>query len=275
MYEEKGPTIFTPREQQATGRLTRLCLKLLKIAFPAIDDRILYRSKYSSEQLATALAELYGDKTLEAATAARLVIPAINLTYGQTIAFKTPHRPNFVRDRRYRALDVALATAAAPIYFPPSSFDNGRFADGGLWANNPCIVGYAEAAKIQRDCRRPGLDPEFNLSDILMLSIGTGEPEYYARPGLRDDGLIWWGTRLIDTVIGAQSQGAHFQAEYLLGEERYCRIDFKMPTVPWPLDDVAALSELLHYGDQKAVEHIASLRERFFVGVKHPYTPFD
>jgi hypothetical protein len=29
-------------------------------------------------------------------------------------------------------------------------------------------------------CNRPGIDPEFGAEDIFMLSVGTGEPEYYA-----------------------------------------------------------------------------------------------
>lgn len=275
MYEERGREIFTPRKHRPTQGLAGMCLRLLKRSLPAVQGEIIWRSKYSSDRLAAVLGQIYRNRTLGDATTARLVVPAINLTYGQTIVFKTPHRPNFVRDRHYKALDVALATTAAPTYFPPSSFANARFADGGLWANNPAIVGYAEAVKIQKDCRRPGLDPIFEVNDIWMLSIGTGEPEYYAKPGPQDDGLMWWGTRLFDVASGSQSQGAHFQAEYLLGKERYCRIDFKMPTNPWPLDEVAALPDLLHYGDQKAVEQIASLGALILAGEKHPYTPFD
>jgi len=62
--------------------------------------------------------------------------------------------------------------------------------DGGLWANNPAIVGYVEAMKISTVCRRPNLDPLFGPEDIYMLSVGTGEPRYYAKPGPTDDGLL-------------------------------------------------------------------------------------
>ena len=65
-------------------------------------------------------------------------------------------------------------------------------------------------------CRRTALDPVFGPEDVHMLSIGTGEPQYYAKPGPTDYGLLWWGPRLLDVAGGTQSQGAHFQAEYLI-----------------------------------------------------------
>lgn len=178
LYARKGSEIFTLRKQPKNGFLRNVGVTVLKRSVPEIDERTLFRSKYTAEPLTRVLTEVFGDRTLEAAKSARIAIPAVNLTYGQTIVFKTPHRPDFVRDRNYKAVDVALATAAAPLYFPPSLLESARFADGGLWANNPSIVGYAEAAKIHLDCRRPGLDPSFDLGDIRLLSIGTGEPEY-------------------------------------------------------------------------------------------------
>jgi hypothetical protein len=212
---------------------------------------------------------------MEDATFSRLLIPAVDLIRGQTVTFKTAHQPGFIRDRHFKAVEVGLATSAAPTFFPQARIgDVSGYSDGGLWANNPAIAGYAEAIKIREVCNRPALDPVFGPEDIFMLSIGTGEPQYYARPGPKEDGLIWWGPRLFDIAGGAQSQGAHFQAQYLMGNDRYTRIDFKMPSDPWHLDDFSALPDLLHYGAQAAVDYYSELRGKILSSKTTPYHPF-
>ncbi|HLK18177.1 MAG TPA: CBASS cGAMP-activated phospholipase [Bryobacteraceae bacterium] len=275
LYEKCGPQIFARRTDTRTPALLLPFLALAKLKFPALDGRMLKRSKYASEPLREALTDVFGNKTLESATACRLVIPAVDLVRGKTVTFKTPHQPDFVRDRKYTAVEVALATTAAPTFFPNAAIGKGTaFSDGGLWANNPAIIAYAEALKIREVCLRPGLDRHFAPEDIWMLSIGTGEPQYYARPRPADDGLFWWGPRLFDVASGAQSHGTHFQARYLMGEERYLRVDFKMPTPPWQLDDIKALPEIFHCGQESAIEHFQSLRSTFFGEKKMDYHPF-
>jgi hypothetical protein len=275
LYEKRGTQIFARRSDVHVPRWQRACLALAKRKFPTLDLRVLQRSKYPDQPLREALTEVFGARTLESATASRLVIPAVDLICGRTVTFKTPHQPNFIRDRHFSAVDVGLATAAAPTFFPHASIGSGSaYSDGGLWANNPSIVAYIEAMKIREVCRRPGLDWEFATDDVQMLSIGTGEPQYYAQPGPADDGLLWWGSQLVDVVGGAQSHGAHFQAQYLMGNERYLRVDFKMPTTPWQLDDVGALPELLHFGVQAAVDYYPKLKSRMFAAKKMAYHPF-
>ncbi|OXI78810.1 patatin [Burkholderia sp. AU33423] len=62
--------------------------------------------------------------------------------------------------------DAALATSAAPTYFPPYEIAGlGYFADGGVFANNPSVSAIAEALA----SRRAG-----NLDDLRLLSLGTG-----------------------------------------------------------------------------------------------------
>jgi Patatin-like phospholipase len=70
------------------------------------------------------------------------------------------------RDADMLAVDVALASAAAPMYFapvtpPPAS---ASYMDGGLWANDPSYVAVVEALR----------DEEIARNRIEVLSIGTG-----------------------------------------------------------------------------------------------------
>ena len=85
------------------------------------------------------LTEVYGSKRMK--DCSNLVcIPAYNVSTGDTRAFKKDYG-NLGADNDKRCVDVALATAAAPTYFPIQELDDMQFADGGLWANNPTLVG--------------------------------------------------------------------------------------------------------------------------------------
>jgi hypothetical protein len=274
-YRHRGAQIFTRRQSAQAGFFENICLKAVQRKFPALDTTALRRSKYAQEHLRAALTDFFGDRTIGDIRSSRVVIPAVNLLLGRTVTFKTPHQPNFVRDSAFRVVDVALCTSAAPIYFPQASIAEGTsYADGGLWANNPAVVAYAEAVKISRVCTRQGIDPVFGPEDVLMLSVGTGKPQYYAKPRSGDDGMVWWGPRLFEVAAGAQSQGVHFQAQYLMGPDRYTRIDFDMPTDPWTLDDVQAIDDLIVFGEQSAIDHFPSLRPTFMAVEKAPYQPY-
>ena len=275
LYRDDGPAIFAPRGSKDLSISQRLCAKGAAWKFRGLDEETMYRSKYSSVALREVLTAVFGTRTLEDARTSRALIPAVNLTTGRTIVFKTPHHPKFIRDRYITAVDVALATSAAPTFFPQARIGTGTaYADGGLWANNPAMLAYAEAIKIHGIAKRDELDPAFSLDEIHMISIGTGEPEYYAKPEHGDDGLLWWADKLFEVASGAASQGVDFQLRYVLGPQRYQRIDFKMPSTPWRLDEVAAIPELLQYGEQTAIDKYASIKEHFLTTKKAPYHPF-
>jgi len=288
LYKQHGKKIFTRRPPLHFPFLAKLCLKkpvltLIKKIVRVSDFDVdwlcnldvdwLRQTKYDQEALRSALTEVFGNRTLEEAKC-RVVIPSVNLTAGQTVVFKSPHQPNFIRDRHISAVDVALATSAAPTYFPPAVIEEGSaYSDGGLWANSPSVVAYVEAIKIRELCNRPGIDPQFDISNISMLSIGTGEFRQFFKPSEEGLGLYWWGRRIFDLMSVSQSQGTDFQMQYVLGK-RYYRVDFEMPDGSWALDSVEPLLELIHIGEQKAVEHWAKLQPLFFSTKANPYQPF-
>ena len=270
LYSYDGARIFTRRQVKCLSLKARLVLWVAKrqTELPdSIDVNSFGQSRYTNELLTEILTGLFQNQTLGMVTTTRLVIPAINLIKGSTVTFKTPHQPDFVRDRHFPAVDVALATAAAPTYFPAYKFNKTWYCDGGLWANNPSVVGYAEAMKILQVCSESE-SPLFDQSDVRLLSIGTGIPRYFVKPRDDNDGLFGWAPHIFEVSSGAQSQGAHFMAQYLVGKERYRRIDFDMPQSGWPLDAVERLPELVHLGEEKAVEHFSELRSLFFNTVK-------
>src|SRR6202140_48322 len=100
-YQKEGPKIFP----NITAHQT-LSLNL----------RHLWGPKYSAEPLRKALKGVFGDKRLKDSKC-RLLIPAYDVVAGRVYLFKTRHDPRFIFDQDALAVEVALATAAAPTFF--------------------------------------------------------------------------------------------------------------------------------------------------------------
>ena len=128
-----------------------------------------------TDALRDALEKRLGRVTLAEIYAARgiaLAIPATEMGQHRAWVFKTPHLKETTnhRDDNYSLVDVCLATTAAPVYRSmaainhPDKNDGGYrvFVDGGLWANNPVLVGLIDAL----DMTVPG-------QEIHIFSIGT------------------------------------------------------------------------------------------------------
>lgn len=115
--------------------------------------------KRGEAALAKAVVEVLGELTLADIYEHRriaLAITAVEMSQHRSWVFKTPHLPNTNhRDDGYRLADVCLATSAAPIYrslavlgHPDGGDGFNVFADGGLWANNPVLVGLIDALEL-------------------------------------------------------------------------------------------------------------------------------
>ena len=79
--------------------------------------------------------------------------------------YKTPHHPGYFLDGDKPMPEVAAATSAAPTYLKPVVQDGYILVDGGIWANNPTMMGLVEALTcftVQRE-------------NIAILSIGCGQ----------------------------------------------------------------------------------------------------
>lgn len=119
------------------------------------------RSRYlkaGTAALENALRIELGDATMGSVWKDRriaLAIPAVEMARHHAWVFKTPHLAKTKhRDDHYRLADVCLATTAAPVYRSlariknPDTFGHHVFADGGLWANNPVLVGLIDALEM-------------------------------------------------------------------------------------------------------------------------------
>ena len=80
-----------------------------------------------SVPFANILEEQFGERRL-GEIGNRLVIPSLNLDTGEVYVYKTAHQERLERDYKVPAVTVAMATAAAPVYFPAH-----RTAAGTRW----------------------------------------------------------------------------------------------------------------------------------------------
>lgn len=204
---EKGTHIFSNRPKPKSSIAKRVDM-----------FRYLASPKYRTEELERALDEIYrGRPTLGDIPNHRVIVPAVNLTKGVAWLFKTPHNERYVRDSHIPVRDVALATSAAPTYFPMVSIDGQLFTDGGLAAQSPDLVAIHEAENFL------GIRSE----SVRLLSIGTTTSKF-SIPSTdgTNFGLFNWASnqRLWSAIISSQQQVVYYMARYLL-QDRYVRID--------------------------------------------------
>jgi len=241
-YVTKGPQIF------AKGLMTAV--------------KQVVRPKYSPIALEKAIKECVGDATL-GDSKKRLVIPAYNVGKDDVYLFKTPHHERLTRDYKVPIWKVALATSAAPTYFPAFvGVDHLRLIDGGVWANNPAMVGVTEAVSL---LGQP-------LGSIHLLSLGTMSDVAH-RPDRLDSGGVWpWCKHGVDIILRGQSRGAVTQAIHLLGKERVMRLDPVVPPGLFSLDGMR-LSDHLGQAAAESRHFSPEFKERFMGHIAAEYTP--
>jgi len=165
-------------------------------------NQILGKGKFSDEPLKKVLNEMFKEKTLSDSNNL-LCIPSYSITDAKPWVFKFDHiEGDLSRDNKARYVDVALATSAAPTYFPMAEieyYDYKQFVDGGVWANNPTLVGLIEALTYY-----VGKDKKFKKLKILSISSLNstgGKPT-----GLkRARGFVDWRDDLFETSLIGQS----------------------------------------------------------------------
>lgn len=183
--------------------------------------------QYRNDGLAGLAKQLLGPGTL-AETDPYVAVNSARLWDGSSWQGATLSNAAHNPYRDVKLHDAALATSAAPTYFPPHAIPGlGFFADGGTFANNPCMTALADAFAGKRFA---------SLDDTVTLSLGTGVVPTGIRPGAVSDPLDWGVTHwmwpwsfdkvpsmaLLDLMMACTSQAATRQARDLLAS-RFCR----------------------------------------------------
>jgi patatin-like phospholipase/acyl hydrolase len=203
-FEKNGTSVFSSRPvpQVWITKLVDFC-------------RSLSSAKYNGEVLRKMIVQMLGEDTLMGQLDHPVIIPAVNLTKGKPQTFKTDHHPNFRIDHTRKVIDVALATSAAPTYFPLAAVGDELFADGGLYANSPDLIGLHEAEHFF----------EKKTEDISILSIGSTTSKFsFSHQGGVNLGSFAWARKLPRVLLSSQQLSVKYMLEHKLGSN-YLRID--------------------------------------------------
>ncbi len=242
LYIEHGQFIFPTPRWGIAGRGWRFV-------------RGFAQHQYDRAALMRLLESTFGERRYGEASS-RLCIPSCDGRHGDVYVFKTPHHPDFEKDQHERMTTVAAATAAAPTYFQPLDSGGYRFLDGGLWANNPVMVGLIDALSCF------DVDPHH----VRILSLGCGdEPFRVSDHMMRWGGLFSWRLA-IDAAMSFQSKNALGQAGLLIGAERLMRIVPTGINMPIMLDDWQRASKELPVAAATAVETYGADMQARYLG---------
>lgn len=198
-FSDHGQRIF-PR----TRRLGPVTLPRLRL--PALFHR------YSSTGLKATIATILGPENDNANVEdvpVGLLIPTVNTTAKRPTIFS-----NRTSGSSAKLLDIALATSAAPTYFPEHRIGQENYVDGGVIANAPDLLAFGEA-----------LRSGHTRSTIRILSIGTIEANTAEAP--RPATGTGWATgakALFELTLKSQQDLAIEECRRLL-KRRYLRID--------------------------------------------------
>jgi patatin-like phospholipase/acyl hydrolase len=206
-------------------------------------------AKYTNKGLKELLEEVFGERKL-GALRGKVLIPSFAL-YGHN-GGKPMWKPKFFSnwkdddpDCEFLVKDVALATSAAPTYFPSY---NG-YVDGGVVANNPCAAATAMMLNPEVVGKR------LNRRDLRVLSIGTGTVSDCITENNVNWGITQWGGHIIDIFMQGVGDVPTYTCRSLL-QKHFHRVDpvyekGKLPGLDgWKdADDLTALGEALDLAD--------------------------
>lgn len=245
-FVERGPAIF-PRSIVPTRKLR------------------LWRGKerYEPGPLRKALEEAFGQRTL-GESSVRLLIPSFDVTGADIHIYKTAHHERLGMDYRLTAVEVAMATAAAPTYFPAHGSKHCiSLVDGGIWANNPVAFAVVEGVSVLG----------WNADEIDVLSLGCTEGTVDFNQ--KGHSAVFWARRCLDAAMRGQSRSAIGMARHLTGRDRglenVLRFDPPVAANRFSLDDVNGIQELRGIGYSEARHALPSLKDRFFISEAEPF----
>lgn len=147
-------------------------------------------SKYSNEYLKGLSYELIGD-TLLGDLKYNILIPALNSSLDRTKIFKS----NDPKDSQYKLVDVIIASAAAPTFFPAHQIGGNWYKDGGLSENNPSEI-------LLKECRAA------RYGKVNILSITSGNQLKRTTKGERR-GSLFGAPAMIDEMLQQQDINTH------------------------------------------------------------------
>jgi len=196
-YTSKGPRIFPYMNMLTRG------IAFLRSLF--------INAKYSSNTLKECLEEVFQDMRIRDLKPI-VLIPTVNLTTGETVVIKSNHQPHLTRDKNHRLAEVALATCSAPTYFPIATMETmkGQLIDGGVWANNPALLGIIEALKYYVGNGKK--HESFKLLSVSSINSCNG----WNDKRFKSFSAARWVTKLVPITMDTQAKAINNYINHLI-----------------------------------------------------------
>ena len=251
LFEKHGASIFPSKTRKKAGKLRAWFKK---------------GPRYLQGPLRKVLEDTFGENRL-CDCQPPVVIPATTLDRFECRVFTTLERCGHPRSRDAELLasDVALASAAAPLFFQAERTRTGLqgttedprfYVDGGVWANAPSLL----AVKYANQCLMSSFE------EMRLLSVGNGE----VPAGIM--GVDFNTTRrakmlepILDMMFATQMELSDRLAGHLLGDEemtgkRMLRVNVSL-AAGVGLDDVKeSVSKLPPLAVREARNHVDQVR---------------
>lgn len=255
LYMEHGEEVFPAPAWPFNYLASNKCFRAIRSSM-----RYVYNRDPLERQL-----ELEFGSTLFGEATVRLCVPAFDENNEVTV-LKTPHHPDFRIDWKDTIVEQALKTSAAPTFFSAYHTNGRRYLDGGVWANNPIMIGLVDALTCN----------DLQSRQIHILSIGSAEIGFrISEKMLIKSGILHWYD-VFSATSHLQSQNAIGQAGLLIGRDHLTRIDAEAKLAePIFLDDYKRASgELPAIAESLANEFGSAVHATFLTNPTVPYQAF-
>ena len=191
-------------------------------------------TRYLASELEEMLVRFFGDVPMTAALTG-VVVTSYDLAHGEPVTLSS--RTEFGGFGDLTMVAAARATSAAPMFFAPEIVVDGErervLVDGGLYANNPSVLGYLLGGQVAAREDLP----------LVLVSLGTGARG--TRAALRGAERVQMrdASTVVRAVLEAVSTGSGNLGHLLLARVadddrfRYWRLQTTVGSCSFTMDD--------------------------------------
>ena len=186
----------------------------------------LWGSKYDRAAYDKILLQIFKD-TLLSQSLCPVFIPIYSLVNSKPFIASTYFAARN-KENDFYLRDIAGAASAAPTYFDPKKFRSPNSTtiyqgvDGGIYANNPELIGVTGVYL---------LHPSFEIGNIILLSLGTGDTVKNNQNSGNDGDIGWLKNKdIIGSMMDAESAIAETAVTAMLKNSNHFRFQLHLPS---------------------------------------------
>ena len=207
----------------------------------------IFHSKYNREGIDKFFDDKFGDVKLK-----DTLVPISVLSFSSTndsIKVWSTFKAKTSEAENITLKDAAGATSAAPTYLGPKKIPetNDYHIDGGIYANNPTIMGVAELFLHYKN---------LTAEDVIVVSLGTGKVKSASFDHEAGTGIFHWFSQennIIKMMMNANTSAVDVQAQQIF--PKYHRIQMDIPRHLNQIDNPLIVRELKEYTENYFVQN--------------------